>query len=154
VICWLRHGESTWNAAGRLQFGDPTPPLTELGREQARAAAGTLRDVPFRCLVSSPAVRAVQTAEIVSGALGLTPVLDDRLAERGRDEPVDAVRARVVELLRDRGDDLLLVTHGDLIAIAVELITGRPLPIPRNAELVRTDPLTHRSTAAGLDLPC
>ena len=141
MICWLRHGESTWNAAGRLQFGDPTPPLTELGREQARAAAGTLRDVPFRCLVSSPAVRAVQTAEIVSGALGLTPVLDDRLAERGRHESVDAVRTRVVELLRDRGDDVLLVTHGDLIAIAVELVTGSPCPIPRNAELVRTDPL-------------
>lgn len=136
MIGWLRHGESTWNAAGRLQYGDPTPPLTELGREQARAAAVALRGSSYRALVSSPAVRAVQTAEIVSADLGLRPVLDERLAERGRDEPVESVQARILGLLHDHGDDLLLVTHGDTIAIAVELLTGRPCPVPGNAQLV------------------
>jgi len=141
VIGWLRHGESTWNAAGRLQYGNPAPPLTELGRGQARAAALALRGMSFRALVSSPAVRAVQTAEIVSADLGLRPVVDERLAERGRDESVESVQARVLGLLRDHGDDLLLVTHGDTIAIAVELLTGIPCPVPRNAELVATEVL-------------
>lgn len=141
MIGWLRHGESTWNAAGRLQFGDPTPPLTPLGCAQARAAAATLRGAPYRVLLTSPAVRAVQTAEIVADTLGMTPVLDDRLVERGRLETVGEVRARLLEVLRDHGDDLLLVSHGDTIAIAVELLTGRPCPVPGNADLIATNPL-------------
>lgn len=140
MIGWLRHGESTWNAAGRLQYGEPTPPLTEVGRAQALAAAEALRGAPYRVLLTSPAVRAVQTAEIVSASLEMTPVLDDRLVERGRQETVGEVRARVLELLRDHGDDLLVVTHGDTIAIAVELLTGRPCPVPRNADLISTRP--------------
>lgn len=141
MICWLRHGESTWNAAGRLQYGDPTPPLTATGRRQAREAAERLRDVPVAALLCSPARRAVETAEIVSRALGLPVELDDRLVERGREESVDAVRARVTALLRERGDGLLLVSHGDTIAVAVELLTGRPCEVPRNAQAHLTQPL-------------
>lgn len=140
MIGWLRHGQSTWNAAGRLQYGDPTPPLTELGREQARAAADALSGTTFRALISSPARRTAQTAQIVSPVLGLVPLLDERLAERGREETADSVRARVLELLHEHGDDLLLVTHGDTIAIAVELLTGTPCPLPGNAEVVMTEP--------------
>lgn len=141
MIGWLRHGESTWNAAGRLQYGEPTPPLTEVGRAQVLAAAEALRGAPYRVLLTSPAVRAVQTAEIVSRTLGTTPLLDDRLVERGRQETVGEVRARVRAVLRDYGDDLLLVSHGDTIAIAVELLTGRACPVPGNADLIATDPL-------------
>lgn len=140
MIGWLRHGQSTWNAAERLQYGDPTPPLTELGRAQARAAAGALGGTTFRTVISSPARRAVQTARIVSPALGLVPLLDERLVERGREETADSVRARVRELLHEHGDDLLLVTHGDTIVIAVELLTGTPCPPPGNAEIVMTKP--------------
>ncbi|GAA3527820.1 hypothetical protein AFL01nite_03110 [Aeromicrobium flavum] len=154
MIGWLRHGESTWNAAGRLQFGDRTPPLTRVGRAQARAAAEALRGAPYRVLLTSPAVRAVQTAEIVSSALGLTPVLDARLVERGRQETVDEVRIRILAVLRAHGDDLLLVTHGDTIAIAVELLTGRPCPVPGNADLISTAPTGLNGGAASLDLPC
>jgi len=138
VICWLRHGESTWNAAGRLQYGDPAPPLTELGRRQALLAARSLRHEPFAVVLSSPARRAAETAEIVARELGLGFGLDDRLVERGREEPVDAVRERVGALVREHGDGLLAISHGDTIAIAVELLTGRPCEVPANAEPIVT----------------
>ena len=41
----VRHGESTWNAEERLQ-GQLDPPLSERGREQARALTATLDGVP------------------------------------------------------------------------------------------------------------
>lgn len=144
MICWLRHGESTWNAAGRLQYGDPRPPLTETGRAQAREAAVRLRGAPVRTILSSPARRTVETAEIVADVLGLPVGLDDRLVERGRDETVEAVRSRLADLLRDRGDGLLVVSHGDTIAIAVEHLTGAPCDIPQNAQVHVTDPLVER----------
>lgn len=155
MIGWLRHGQSTWNAAGRLQYGDPTPPLTELGRAQARAAADALGGTTFRTLISSPARRAAQTAQIVAPALGLVPRLDERLVERGREETADSVRARVLELLHEHGDDLLLVSHGDTIAIAVEMLTRTACPVPGNAEvLITRSPTRPNRPAATLDLPC
>jgi len=144
VICWLRHGESTWNAAGRLQYGDPTPPLTETGRRQAHEAADRLQGAPVWTLLSSPARRAVETAEIVAEVLGLPVELDDRLVERGHDETVEAVRTRLADLLRDRGDGLLVVSHGDTIAIGVEHLTGAPCDVPQNAQVHVTDPLVER----------
>ncbi|MFH7324353.1 histidine phosphatase family protein [Aeromicrobium sp. JJY06] len=141
MIRWLRHGESTWNAAGRLQYGDPTPPLTETGRRQARDAADRLQGAPVWMLLSSPARRAVETAEIVAEVLGLPVELDDRLVERGRDETVESVRSRLADLLHERGDGLLVVSHGDTIAIAVEQLTGVPCAVPQNAQVHVTDPL-------------
>ncbi len=40
----VRHGQSEWNAAGRWQ-GQADPPLTDLGRAQARAAARAIGGV-------------------------------------------------------------------------------------------------------------
>lgn len=66
----VRHGQSTWNAQRRWQ-GQADPPLSELGHDQARAAATSLRNlVPtIDVAVSSPQVRAAVTADIlVAGA--------------------------------------------------------------------------------------
>ncbi|MGJ6979707.1 histidine phosphatase family protein [Aestuariimicrobium soli] len=67
----LRHGQSTWNAQGLMQGQTPHPPLTELGREQAVAAAVELAGLLTRAstLVSSDQVRARQTADILAGGL-------------------------------------------------------------------------------------
>ncbi|WP_019145818.1 histidine phosphatase family protein [Aeromicrobium massiliense] len=146
MICWLRHGESTWNAAGRMQHRDPTPPLTELGRLQSRSAAEHLRGTAFDALLSSPAVRARQTAGIVADALGLEVRVDDRLVERDHDETVAEVRGRVRAVLADHPGELLVVSHGDTIAVAVELLTGRPCELPGNAQaIVTSDTLEARS---------
>lgn len=69
-----RHGESTWNAERRWT-GHGDPPLTELGRSQARSACETLRRHRFDAVGSSTLVRALESATIVASTLGL-PQLD------------------------------------------------------------------------------
>lgn len=63
MIILLRHGQTEVNAGGRLQ-GHLDPPLTDLGRAQAAAAASSILErSPGLRVVSSPLQRAVQTAE-------------------------------------------------------------------------------------------
>jgi broad specificity phosphatase PhoE len=76
----VRHGQSVWNAAGRWQ-GRADPPLTDLGREQARQAAVALPD--FDVLAASTLQRAHQTADAMASAHGIDQVqLDMRFMER------------------------------------------------------------------------
>lgn len=60
------------------------PELAEEGREQARRLPAALRRFPLTRLISSPQLRAVQTAEPVAAATGLPVDIDDRLAEYDR----------------------------------------------------------------------
>lgn len=77
----LRHGQTDWNLQARLQ-GSTDIPLNDTGREQARRAAALLDGRGLTRIVSSPLSRALETARIVGAALGLEPVIDDRLIER------------------------------------------------------------------------
>ncbi len=78
----VRHGESIWNAEGRWQ-GAADPPLSEVGRAQARELASLLADIGIDNVVSSDLVRALETATIVSDALGLpAPAIDPGWRER------------------------------------------------------------------------
>jgi probable phosphoglycerate mutase len=80
-IYLVRHGETDWNAAGRLQ-GHNDIPLNDVGREQAADAAERLPRT-VRSVVSSDLGRARETAEIVARALGLpVPAIDAGLRER------------------------------------------------------------------------
>jgi broad specificity phosphatase PhoE len=77
----IRHAQSEWNAAGRWQgLGDP--PLSSLGREQARRLAERLAAQPIDRLICSDLRRAVETAEAIGEALGLVPQPDAALRER------------------------------------------------------------------------
>jgi probable phosphoglycerate mutase len=93
TIYFLRHGETEWNALGRLQ-GTKDIPLNARGRGQAVQAAGILADLFKRegkdkaalPYVSSPLGRARSTMELVRGRLELPRAgysLDDRLREIG-----------------------------------------------------------------------
>lgn len=78
---WLvRHGETDWNAEGRLQ-GHSDRPLTPRGREQAAQAAARMTGLRFGALVSSDLFRARETAGILAAALGIEPRSDVRLRE-------------------------------------------------------------------------
>ncbi|TYB43584.1 histidine phosphatase family protein [Actinomadura chibensis] len=59
----LRHGETEWSRA-RRHTGRTDLPLTERGEEQARALRGALRGRRIVRTVSSPAERALRTAEL------------------------------------------------------------------------------------------
>jgi broad specificity phosphatase PhoE len=84
----LRHGQSEFNAifsVTRRDPGIPDPKLTPLGRDQAAAAARTLKAERIGRILVSPYTRALETATIVAEALGLgisavTPLVRERYA--------------------------------------------------------------------------
>ncbi|MBJ7340564.1 bifunctional RNase H/acid phosphatase [Mycolicibacterium sp.] len=77
----LRHGQ-TELSVGRRYSGRGNPPLTELGRRQADAAARHLgQRGGVAAVVSSPLQRAYDTATAAAKALGLDVTVDDDLIE-------------------------------------------------------------------------
>jgi probable phosphoglycerate mutase len=89
----VRHGQSEWNALGRWQ-GQADPPLSDLGREQARVAARSLSDID--AVWASDLQRAAETASIIAGELGLgAPTLDADLRERDAGEWSGLTRAEI-----------------------------------------------------------
>jgi 2,3-bisphosphoglycerate-dependent phosphoglycerate mutase len=78
---FLRHGQTDWNAQGRIQ-GHTDVPLNATGVAQAQAAAGRLAGRGIDWIVSSPLARARATADFVAARLGLPVHLDDDLKER------------------------------------------------------------------------
>ncbi|WP_375754436.1 histidine phosphatase family protein [Corallococcus exercitus] len=78
----LRHGETEWNALGRLQ-GHLNSSLSREGLRQAEALAARLATLPFQALYSSDLDRAVQTAARIAARTGHDVQRDARLRERG-----------------------------------------------------------------------
>lgn len=94
-ILLARHGQSEWNAVGRWQ-GQADPPLSDLGRKQALVASERIGTVDV--IVSSDLERAVQTAFIVSEALGVGPVItNELLRERDAGEWSGLTKAEIEE---------------------------------------------------------
>jgi broad specificity phosphatase PhoE len=78
----VRHGRTAFNATGRLQ-GRTDNPLDDVGEEQARRVARHLLPALDRdaIIISSPLVRAQQTAGAIAEELGLEIAVDDRWIE-------------------------------------------------------------------------
>lgn len=83
TFVFVRHGESVGNVESRWQ-GQSDYVLTEKGRAQARALAQRWKSegVKFNLIISSPLVRAKETAEIIATALNAKVELDPILMER------------------------------------------------------------------------
>jgi phosphohistidine phosphatase len=118
VIWLLRHAEAADGSP------DSDRPLTDRGREQALAAGRALAalDVDFGACISSPKVRALDTAALACEALGLEPETDRRL-EGG---PFDAR-----EVVDGRGEDVLLVGHDPDFSLVVNRLTGAQVRIKK-----------------------
>jgi len=67
VIYLIRHGESIWNAQGRVQ-GWSDPRLSRAGLAQGEAVARRLAALPLARLYTSPLRRAAQTARVIAEA--------------------------------------------------------------------------------------
>lgn len=80
MIYVIRHGQTEWNLAGRLQGGKDSL-LTAQGKLQAEAAAISFGKTPPGKILSSPLGRARKTAEIIAKALDIPVEEDERLAE-------------------------------------------------------------------------
>lgn len=80
-ICLVRHGETAWNAEGRVQ-GQTDIALNAVGLAQARAVARVLAAQDFSAVYSSDLMRVRQTARPCAERLALPVTLDERLRER------------------------------------------------------------------------
>ena len=87
TLYFIRHGQTDWNAAGRMQ-GQTDIPINEVGRTQARRNGEVLADLlpspQGFDFIASPLSRPRETMEIIRDALGLEPKdfpTDKRLME-------------------------------------------------------------------------
>jgi probable phosphoglycerate mutase len=81
-IIAIRHGETDWNAAMRIQ-GQLDIGLNDAGRWQALRLAEALADEALDAVYSSDLARARETAQAVAGNAGLEVRTDVGLRERG-----------------------------------------------------------------------
>ena len=143
VLYLVRHGETDWNLARRIQ-GSTDIPLNETGRAQAAATGRLLARRDWDAIVASPLGRARETASIIAAEIGLgEPEIVDAIVERnygdaegltgteidqrypngaevpGR-ETRDEVTSRVIPALvaiaeRHPDQAVIVVTHGGVI---------------------------------------
>ena len=75
-----RHGQTPWNVED-LICGRADVPLTEVGQQQAKLLAESALDKGIDVILCSPLLRARQTAQAVSDAIGVPIEIDERLVE-------------------------------------------------------------------------
>lgn len=81
TVILVRHGRSTSNTAHTLAGRSAGVDLDDKGREQAAALVERLAGLPIKALVRSPLLRCERTLEPLAEALGLTPVVEERIVE-------------------------------------------------------------------------
>lgn len=157
----MRHGETEWNVAGRLQ-GRLDSPLTPRGLRQAQRQRDLIGNLQMD-RYSSPQRRAVLTAQTVFGTTDFAQ--DDRLAEidvgdftglslpelqsdhpqvfenagifwydrTPNGERFAQLQHRVTAFLRDLSGPAMIVTHG--VTLRMLRLVAMAWPIERLAEL-------------------
>jgi glucosyl-3-phosphoglycerate phosphatase len=135
----VRHGRTALNAAGRLRSHLDSP-LDDVGQDEAVAVAAALWEWRIVKILSSPLLRALQTAGAIAGAVGVPVTAVDDLIDRdhgrwsGELEP--AVVARFASLdappavepqraVAERSFALLeaqlpALEHGDVVLVSHE----------------------------------
>ena len=131
LIWLLRHGDAE-NGSGKE---DTERELTDKGRRQSRDAGRALKalGIELDVCLTSPKVRARQTAELACKELGATVETDDRLAG-GDFDPV--------ELAAGRGE-VMLVGHEPDFSGAVALATGSRVRMRKGGIAAIDDHLLH-----------
>ena len=130
-IYLARHGQTDWNVQQRLQ-GSTDIPLNAVGRDQARALARFMADIPLAAVYCSPLKRSRETAEIARGERSLTALPE--LAERrfgsleGQSTADPAVRRAIDARRWDPADSLdggeTLAAFEARVRKAIDVIRG------------------------------
>ncbi len=81
TVILLRHGRSTSNTKHTLAGRTDGVDLDDKGSEQAQGLVERLAGLPIRAIVRSPLLRCRRTVEPLAAALGLDPVVDERISE-------------------------------------------------------------------------
>jgi len=149
---FIRHGETDWNRENII-MGSIDMPLNTVGIQQAQETSDLLMEENFDIIISSPRIRAQQTAEIISQKTRKPVIFDQGLVERNWGEaegtvadptkslfddvhtpqgaePFSAFQKRVVEtvssilLIKERP---LVVSHGGVFKALVYSLGYRAL---------------------------
>jgi phosphohistidine phosphatase len=139
----LRHGKSDWSE----QVEDFARPLKDRGKRGAQRMGVWLQQqelVPD-LIISSPAERAITTAEKAAKAMGLDAraIAQDRRIYAARVEDLLQVLADVP----DRPTRVMLVGHNPGLEDLLEYLEGRSIPLPSDGKLLPT------ATLAVIELP-
>ena len=110
----VRHAEAAPGEPDELR------PLTTAGRAVARDLGERLAAERPDAVVSSPLLRARETAEQIARAAGLTPEADERLAPGATTEDLKAAVA-------GRGDTVIAIGHQPDFSAILLVLTGREL---------------------------
>ncbi|MEI7611728.1 MAG: histidine phosphatase family protein [Betaproteobacteria bacterium] len=94
-LCFVRHGETAWNAEQRMQ-GHKDLPLNEDGLAQAEQAAHYFISQQVAALYSSDLQRAQQTARPIGEVLNLSVALLPELRERNYGRCEGMIRSEIV----------------------------------------------------------
>ena len=132
-IYLLRHADAGDPAAWRGP--DSERPLSSKGTRQAERLGKFLAGIGFSPdrIVSSPKVRARQTADIVASALRASVTLDDRLAEG-----FDLADLRAVIAASESSRTVFVGHDPDFSGLLAELLGTTAVPMPKGA-LARVD---------------
>ena len=76
----LRHGETDWNKAKKIQ-GCTDIPLNDYGRELARKTGEGMRDISIDLVITSPLVRAKETAHLVMAGRDVKVIENPQIQE-------------------------------------------------------------------------
>lgn len=135
----VRHGESSNNTMNIVSNDIEGFPLTEKGKNQARFVASEIVKVPIDVIISSPILRARETAEIISSVVKRKIVVDNRLKEIGLGkfnntpfptvpkftyiseemEKWESIRERMISVLNDYNGNAVLVSHAFPIRVFI-----------------------------------
>lgn len=150
TICIIRHGETNWNNQWRFQ-GRENIELNETGRKQAFACVNYLKKEVWDIIISSPLIRAKETAKIIANKIGIKNVeimnefIEKDLgsatglfpSERKKKfpdgiipdaEPREYTRARAMEALKIidnkyKDKNIIVVTHAGIINEIMSVLT-------------------------------
>ncbi len=81
MIYVVRHGSTDWNDK-KISMGSKDIPLNDKGKAEALNTASLLQNYDFDLIISSPLIRALETANIINKDRDNQIVIEDRLTER------------------------------------------------------------------------
>lgn len=108
---------------------DASRPLSSKGRKQASRLARFLREIGLEpdAIITSPKIRAAETAAAIGEAVGIEVRIDERLAEGFGLAELDGI-VRDGSFRRP-----ILVGHDPDFSELVELLVGAPIPLRKGA---------------------
>lgn len=155
-LCIIRHGETDWNVLGKMQ-GREDIPLNDNGRFQAKQCGLLLCNGDWKRIVTSPLIRARETADIISNILNINEEICEiaELIERDYGEASGLTYSEYSNLYKNKDyegaeekqilseriykaliqiaedfypNDVIIISHGSAIKAVLEKLTNSKNP--------------------------